>query len=48
MRVYNEGNTFALDNPASAPCGDVAGTFIDIVLSGRCVQKSYGWMNMKC
>lgn len=40
MLAYNEGNTFALENTASAPCRDIAGAFIDIALSGRRVQKS--------
>lgn len=40
MLAYNEGNTFALENTASAPCRDSAGAFIDIALSGRCMQKS--------
>lgn len=40
MLAYNEGNTFALENTVSAPCRDIAGAFIDIALSGRCMQKS--------
>lgn len=40
MLAYNEENTFALENTASAPCRDIAGAFIDIALSGRRMQKS--------
>lgn len=47
MLAYNEGNTCALENTASAPCGDVTEAFIEIVLSDRCMPKSYGWMKLK-
>lgn len=46
MLAHNEGNAFALENAAVAPCRDATGAFVDIVVVWQVYAEKL-WMDWK-